>query len=106
MCCSHSPLPQEAEKPSWDDGEPAGAAQDDSWDNSFGGLGADIVLEKAPERQRTEPASELLVIDFAAPKNLPPDPAEELRKARAEQAAKTAAAWKQVRATYNRRAPK
>lgn len=99
-------LSQEAGKPSWDNGEQAAAAQDDSWDNSFGGLGDEIVLEKPPEKQKTNQASELLVIDFTAPKVKPPDPAEELRKARAEQAAKTAAAWKQVRATYNRRAPK
>lgn len=98
---------KETGKPTWDDSGQAAEAKDDCWDNSFGGLGKEIALEKTAVKDKCEKAKpELLVIDFAAPKVQPRDPAEELRKARAEQAAKTAAAWRKVRATYNRPAPK
>lgn len=100
----HDLYAKEVGKPSWDDGGDVSEAPTDSWDNTFGGLGDDIALVQPLVKKKTTD-SELIVIDFAAEKVQPPDPNDVLRKARAAQAAKTAAAWREVRATYNRRAP-
>lgn len=62
---------QETRQPEWNDGGNIAASESEGWDNSFGGLGADIALQQPIKSLRSQKADDarkaaLMVIDLAA----------------------------------------